>query len=123
MQLAPLSLSTEEIIAVVEHCGGLTGLLHQATDEERAALYESIGGSAVYYPQHNQVRLCADPAASNACRRGDTHPKYMRAVASMARRSLSTRLLPRHCSATSCAPRWSVLAEGSADLSNRQSTE
>ena len=68
-QLTPPSLSTEEIVAAVEHCGGLTGLLHQATDEERAALYEAIGVSAVYNPEHNQVRLGADPVASNACRR------------------------------------------------------
>jgi hypothetical protein len=70
MQLAPPSLSTEEIIAAVEHCGGLTGVLHEATDEERAALYEAIGVSAVYNPEHNQVRLGADPVASTACRRG-----------------------------------------------------
>ena len=70
MQLAPPTLSTEEIVAAVEHCGGLTGILHQATDEERAALYEAIGVSAVYNPEHNQVRLGADPVASNACRRG-----------------------------------------------------
>ena len=74
MQLAPPSLSTEEIIAAVEHCGGLTGLLRQATDEERTALYEAIGVSAVYNPERNQVRLGADPVASNACRRGDLNP-------------------------------------------------
>jgi hypothetical protein len=38
MQLAPPSLSIEEIVAVVERCGGLTGILDQATDVERAAL-------------------------------------------------------------------------------------
>ena len=40
MQLAPPSLSIEEIVAVVERCGRLTGILHQATDVEGAALYE-----------------------------------------------------------------------------------
>jgi intracellular sulfur oxidation DsrE/DsrF family protein len=75
-QLAPPSLSTEEIIAVVEHCGGLTGILHQATDEERAALYAAIGVGAVYNPQHNQVRLGADPVASTACRRTVRHRHY-----------------------------------------------
>jgi hypothetical protein len=70
-QLAPPSLSTEEVLAAVEHCGGLTGILHQATDEERAALYEAIGVSAVYNPEHNQLRLGAAPVASQGCRRGD----------------------------------------------------
>jgi site-specific DNA recombinase len=74
LQLAPPTLSTEEIVAVVERCGGLTGILRQATDEERAALYEAIGVSAVYNSEHNQVRLGADPVASNACRRGDLNP-------------------------------------------------
>ena len=74
MQLAPPSLSVEEILAVVEHCGGLTGVLHQATDEERAALYDAIGVSAVYNPERNEVRLGVDPVASTACRRGDLNP-------------------------------------------------
>jgi len=43
MRLAPPTLSVEEIVAVVEHCGGLTGILHQGADAERAALYEAIG--------------------------------------------------------------------------------
>jgi DNA invertase Pin-like site-specific DNA recombinase len=73
MRLAPPTLSVEEIVAVVEQCGGLTGILHQATDAERTALYETIGISAVYNPEHNQIRLGADPVASTACRRGDTH--------------------------------------------------
>ena len=74
MQLAPPTLSTEEIVAAVEHCGGLTGILRQATDEERAELYEAIGVSVVYNPEHNQIRLGADPVASNVCRRGDLNP-------------------------------------------------
>jgi site-specific DNA recombinase len=74
MQLAPPSLSIEEIVAVVEHCDGLTGIIRQSTHEERASLYEAIGVSAVYNPQRNQVRLGADPVASTACRRGDLNP-------------------------------------------------
>jgi hypothetical protein len=81
MQLAPPSLSIEEIVAVVERCGGLTGILHQATDVERAAPYEAIGVSAVYNPERNQVRLGADPVASTACRRGcrrgDSHHTHI----------------------------------------------
>jgi hypothetical protein len=61
MQLAPPSLSIEEIVSVVEHCGGLTGILRQATHEERASLYEAIGVSAVYNPERNQVRLGPTP--------------------------------------------------------------
>ena len=30
--------------------------------------------SAVYNPERNQVRLGADPVASNVCRRGDLNP-------------------------------------------------
>jgi hypothetical protein len=71
MRLAPPTLSVEEIVAVVEHCGGLTGILHQAADTERGALYEAIRVSAVYNPEHNQVRLGADPVASTACRRNE----------------------------------------------------
>jgi site-specific DNA recombinase len=74
MRLAPPTLSVEEIVAVVEHCGGLTAVLHQATDEERAALYEAIGVSAVYNAESNEVRLGVDPVASTACRRGDLNP-------------------------------------------------
>jgi DNA invertase Pin-like site-specific DNA recombinase len=76
IQLAPPTLSIEEIVAAVERCGGLTGILYQATGEERAALYEAIGVSAVYDPERNQVRLGADPVASTACRRGALDPSY-----------------------------------------------
>jgi hypothetical protein len=74
MQLGPPELSTEEIVAVVERCGGLTGVLRGATDEERAALNESIGVSAVCNPERNQVRLGVDPVASKACRRSELDP-------------------------------------------------
>jgi hypothetical protein len=74
MQLAPPTLSVDEIVAAVEHCGGLTGVLHQATDEERAGLYEAIGVSAVYDAESNKVRLGVDPVASTVCRRGDLNP-------------------------------------------------
>jgi hypothetical protein len=53
------------------HLCGLSGILHQATDAKRSALYEAIGVSAVYNPEQNQVRLGADPVASTACRRWD----------------------------------------------------
>jgi hypothetical protein len=43
------------------HLCGLSGILHQATDAKRSALYEAIGVSAVYNPEQNQVRLGADP--------------------------------------------------------------
>ncbi len=71
MQLAPPSPTTVEIVAAVAHCGGLSAILGQPTDDERAAVYESIGVSAVYNPERNQVRLAADPVASTVCRRGD----------------------------------------------------
>ena len=46
----------------------IAGILHQATGEELAALYEALGVTAVYNPELNQVRLGADPVASTACR-------------------------------------------------------
>ncbi len=76
-QLAPPSLSVEEIVAAVEQCGGLAGVLHQADDEERAALYDAIGVSVVYDPGNNQVRLGVDPVASTVCRRGDLNPHVL----------------------------------------------
>ncbi len=77
-QLAPPVLSVEEIVAVVDHCGGLTGVLHQTIDEERAALYEAMGVSAVYNAESNEVRLGVDPVASTVCRRGDSYPNPTR---------------------------------------------
>ena len=44
---------------------------------------------------HNQVRLGADPVASTACRRGDTHPKYTRRLGSVARDRCVTRAVRR----------------------------
>jgi hypothetical protein len=38
LQLAPPRLSVGEIVAAVEHCGGLAGVLDQATFVERCAL-------------------------------------------------------------------------------------
>ena len=74
MELAPPTLSVEEVLAVVERCGGLAGVLDEATDAERAALYASMGVSAVYNPERNEVRLGVDPVASTVCRRGDLNP-------------------------------------------------
>jgi hypothetical protein len=59
---------------VVERCGGLAGVLDEATDAERATLYASMGVSAVYNPERNEVRLGVDPVASTTCRRGDLNP-------------------------------------------------
>jgi hypothetical protein len=74
MELAPPTLSVEEVLAVVERCGGLAGVLNEATDTERAALYASMGVSAVYNPERNEVRLGVDPVASTVCRMGDLNP-------------------------------------------------
>ena len=46
----------------------------KATDEERAGLYASMGVSAVYDPERNEVRLGVDPVALTVCRRGDLNP-------------------------------------------------
>jgi hypothetical protein len=78
MELAPPALSVDEILAIVEHLGGLTGVLGHATDEERAALYAAMGVSAAYDPARNEVRLGVDPVASTVCRRGDLYPNPTR---------------------------------------------
>jgi hypothetical protein len=70
IELVPPVLSVEDVLAVVQHCGGLADVLHQATDEDCAALYEAIGVSAVYNAESNEVQLGVDPVASTACRRG-----------------------------------------------------
>jgi hypothetical protein len=71
MELAPPTLSVDEVLAVIERYGGLAAILQEATDPERAALYASMGVSTVYNPERNEVRLGVDPVASTACRRGD----------------------------------------------------
>jgi hypothetical protein len=48
MELATPALSFDEVLEVVERLGGLPGILHEATDDERAPLYASMGVSAVY---------------------------------------------------------------------------
>jgi hypothetical protein len=53
-------------------------VIAEVSDTERAALHASMGVSAAYNPDRNDVRLGVDPVASRACRRGDTNPKYTR---------------------------------------------
>jgi hypothetical protein len=89
MELAPQAVSVDEVLEVVEHFGGLTAILHEATNDERAALYASIGVSAVYNPERHEVRLGVDPVASKVCRRGDTNPKYTRPLGSVAHRCMT----------------------------------
>jgi hypothetical protein len=74
MELSAPMLSVDDVLAVVERHGGLTGLLHEATDAERASLYSSLGVSAVYDAENNQVLLGVDPVALTVCRRGDLNP-------------------------------------------------
>jgi hypothetical protein len=74
MELAPPTISVEEVLAVVERCGGLASVLQKAADEELAELYASMGVSAVYDPERNEVRLGVDPVALTVCRRGDLNP-------------------------------------------------
>jgi len=70
LELSPPTLSVDEVLAIVERCGGLTGVLREATDAERATLYNSLGVSAVYNAESNEVRLGVDPVALAVCRRG-----------------------------------------------------
>jgi hypothetical protein len=80
LELAPPKTSVEEVLAVVERCGGLAAVLQKATDEELAALYTSMGVSAVYDPERNEVRLGVDPVASTVCRRGVRYRTHTGAV-------------------------------------------
>ena len=57
MELLPPNLSVDEVLAIVERCGGLTGVLREASDAERAKLYNSLGVSAAYNAESNEVRL------------------------------------------------------------------
>ena len=70
MQLTPPPSPARKVLAVVQHHGGLIGILDQATPEERAALYDAMHVTAVFNPEANEVRLGVDPVASTACRRG-----------------------------------------------------
>jgi len=74
MELSPPTLSVDEVLAVVKCYGGLTGVLREATEAERATLYNSLGVSAVYNAESNEVRLGVDPVALTVCRRGDLNP-------------------------------------------------
>jgi hypothetical protein len=118
MELAPPTLSVDEVLAVVERCGGLAGVLQEATDAERAALYASIGVSAVYNPERNEVRLGVDPVALTVCRRGDlrldpTAPAY---TAPFADRLKQDQQRPSPRSSSSCQRggmfwlRWKTLS-------------
>jgi hypothetical protein len=48
MQLAPPAIDADDVFAIVEQHGGLVGLLHEATDHDRAALYDAMHVSAVF---------------------------------------------------------------------------
>ena len=72
MELLPPNLSVDEVLAIVERFGGLTGVLREASDAERAKLYNSLGVSAAYNAESNEVRLGVDPVALTVCRRGDS---------------------------------------------------
>ncbi len=67
-----LSQAFDRIIALTTFTG--SGALERTDDAERAALYTSIGVSAVYDPDRNEVHLGVDPVASTPCRRGDLNP-------------------------------------------------
>lgn len=73
LQLSPPELAVSDVLAAVERCGGLAGLLANAPATERAALYASMGVSAVYNPDRNEIRLGVDPVASTVCRRNDSN--------------------------------------------------
>ena len=91
MELAPPSLSVEEVSPSSSGAADSRGSSTQATDAERAGLYASMGVSAVYDPEHNEVRLGVDPVASTVCRRGDTNPKYTRPLGGLAHRCMKHR--------------------------------
>ena len=54
---APAPLTGEEALAVVDQVGGMPGLLEQADQSDRAALYAALGVSATYDPATRSAEL------------------------------------------------------------------
>ena len=61
MRLAPPELSVDDALVAVERYGGLSCVLGQVTDAERATLYTSMGVSAVYNPARTRSALASTP--------------------------------------------------------------
>jgi hypothetical protein len=62
---------------VNERQGGARRRGLQASDVQRAALYEAVQVTATFDPNANEVRIGLDPVASTACRRGDLNPHVL----------------------------------------------
>jgi hypothetical protein len=54
------TMSRKQIEALVAELGGITGLLSEATPEERASIYAELGIRLVYDDRTNQVTATAD---------------------------------------------------------------
>ena len=54
---APAPLSAVDAVAVVEWLGGMPGLLQQADQDDRAALYAALGVSATYDPATRSAEM------------------------------------------------------------------
>ncbi len=53
----PAPLSVDEAVAVVDWLGGMPGLLQEADQHDRAALYAALGVSATYDPATRSAEL------------------------------------------------------------------
>ena len=61
MALEPPTLAVDDVLGAIERFGGIGGVLEHATTEERAALYASIGVSAVYDSHRNKSAWASTP--------------------------------------------------------------
>ena len=72
---APAPLSADEAVAVVDWLGGMPGLLQQADQKDRAALYAALGVSATYDPATRSAELAvAIPRGAKNVSEGGLEP-------------------------------------------------
>jgi hypothetical protein len=56
----PSSLTADQIAALLQQVGGISGMLPEATPEERADIYGALGIMLVHDDRTHQVRVTAD---------------------------------------------------------------
>lgn len=66
MTLAPPPLDVDDVLAIVDRLGGLSGLLATAEPTDRAQLYEALGVTAAYNAGARTAKLeVALPRSAN----------------------------------------------------------
>jgi hypothetical protein len=74
MELEVPALSVDQVLATIERFGGIAEVLERSTHAERAALYTSMGVTALDDPVRNEVRVGVDPVASTVVSEGGLEP-------------------------------------------------